>query len=617
MKDHRTLIIFLTFLMMVISVLLVSLFWDLIKLSYDENNLIKGEAFYKKINPNTNTLRFLIFVISPILIFLFSYIFFFKTLSINPSKKNFFLKEYKKKKFEKCKEIEFFLFIFIIFIFAEFFLLNYNNFLTKVDIFHEGTNLVPPINFKNYGSFWETTYYDYGLFGNNRSLLIWNILGTETIGSARLFDATLILLNKISLVIIGRKISFFLDISKTQKLFFFLIFTLLIINLSQYFVTWTYLSTRVLLFLIFLIILLENIKNRANYINNITIGFFSSISFLWWIDIGFFINAIILFYLLLLIFLNDFKKIFLIIFGIFLSWLLFLVLFKKNELLEFYWQTNFLIKTIEYFNFLELPRPFSVDHKDSFRSLKSLLIIIINGVLCCYLCLSKEKINFQVKLILIILFIASIIFFKTAVTRSDSYHIRSGSGITFLLFFFIITYLIVRSYFFKKNIISLIILFKEKKTLNILYILFIFYFTISDEIKNMLNKNTLLLNLKKTLYLEDSYFLRNDEKLFIEEFKKISIKDKCVQVLTDYQALPYFLRKPTCTQFPPSSILESFSENKFLEQLKKNMPNFILYDYEIKQQTEKLNMPNVDEYIKKNYSKHSLIQKKWVVYKKN
>ncbi len=275
MKLHKSLVIFAIFFTILLSVFLTSIFWDLIKLNYDESNLIKAEAFYRKINPSTNVLRFLIFVIIPISIFLFSYIFFFKTLGINPFKRDFFLSKFERKNFKELKEINIFSLIFILFIFIEFSFLNHNNFLGKIDMFHEGTNLVPPINYKNYDSFWKSTYYDYGLFGNNRPLLIWNILGVETIGSARVLDAILILLNKIFLILISRKISLFLNISSVLKIFFFLVFTLTIINLSKYFVV-PEISGRSLLFLVFLIFFFEDIKKKDNFIIHIYSWFFFS-----------------------------------------------------------------------------------------------------------------------------------------------------------------------------------------------------------------------------------------------------------------------------------------------------------------------------------------------------
>ena len=74
-------------------VLLILYFWDLIKLPYNENNLIIGNYYYNKINPLNDTIRFLIFLTIPFLIYL---IFFKKyyenTYSLKIKSENYFLK---------------------------------------------------------------------------------------------------------------------------------------------------------------------------------------------------------------------------------------------------------------------------------------------------------------------------------------------------------------------------------------------------------------------------------------------------------------------------------------------------------------------------------------------
>jgi len=81
------------FALILISILLTLIFWEKIKLPYDESNTIHGVAYDTKTNPNTNTLRFIFFSLLPILIFFFGYISLFKTLSLNINQKNFFLKK--------------------------------------------------------------------------------------------------------------------------------------------------------------------------------------------------------------------------------------------------------------------------------------------------------------------------------------------------------------------------------------------------------------------------------------------------------------------------------------------------------------------------------------------
>ncbi len=57
-----------------LSILVVCLLWDIIKLPYNENNLIIGEYYYKKLNPQNDLLRFLFFILIPCFVYLISYL---------------------------------------------------------------------------------------------------------------------------------------------------------------------------------------------------------------------------------------------------------------------------------------------------------------------------------------------------------------------------------------------------------------------------------------------------------------------------------------------------------------------------------------------------------------
>ena len=50
----------------------------------------------------------------------------------------------------------------------------------------------------------------------------------------------------------------------------------------------------------------------------------------------------------------------------------------------------------------------------------------------------KYAINFNLKIFLNILFLASIIGFKSALMRSDSYHVKYASGIVIIVFLFLL-----------------------------------------------------------------------------------------------------------------------------------------------------------------------------------
>ena len=67
--------------------------------------------------------------------------------------------------------------------------------------------------------------------------------------------------------------------------------------------------------------------------------------------------------------------------------------------------------------------------------------------------------------------------------------------------------------------------------------------------------------------------------------------------------LSYLLKKPSCTQFYiPVQIISGVTESKFIEQLSKNSPEFLLYDSPNKVQLNRLNMPNALNYINEKYS---------------
>jgi len=210
------------------------------------------------------------------------------------------------------------------------------------------------------------------------------------------------------------------------------------------------------------------------------------------------------------------------------------------------------------------------------------------------------------------LFISSIVFFKSALVRSDSYHIRYGSGLSFLLFF-----LNLFLFFFLK---VKFVRFLKKNILKIYYV--IFYFTcfllfIPNLAKNLYNNNSLIFNLDQVISKNDNFFLKKDDVYFVDYFKNLSKFDSCVQVFIDYTSLPYFLKKPSCTKFfRPEHILKDFNENKFLEEFKIKSPEFILYSSSISFVTRKDNMPKIQKYIKKNYIFYNYFDEKWVVYKK-
>jgi hypothetical protein len=107
---------------------------------------------------------------------------------------------------------------------------------------------------------------------------------------------------------------------------------------------------------------------------------------------------------------------------------------------------------------------------------------------------------------LFFLFISSIIFFKSGLTRSDGPHIKYTSGIYTLLIYFFISYYLI-------NIINIskfrfiLNFFLKKKYLNILIFIIYFTFFFKNNFSNILN----IFNPNKNFYrltkLDDEKFL--------------------------------------------------------------------------------------------------------------
>ena len=101
--------------------------------------------------------------------------------------------------------------------------------------------------------------------------------------------------------------------------------------------------------------------------------------------------------------------------------------------------------------------------------------------------------------------------------------------------------------------------------------------------------------------------MSSDYKLLVKHYRSLINEEKCVQIITNETALPYLLKKPTCTQFylmwsaGPVQL-----QKKFIKQLKKSKPQIILYNSEIDPYDDTFKrIPMVIEYIKQNYSYHS------------
>ncbi len=604
------------YLFLIFCIIFSTYIWDFIKIPYNDLNTIYGEFLLKRYNPINEVLRFLVFIFFPLIIFLILILNQENYYNLKFRSNNFFLKKDDYLLFEKSN-LNIISFTFIVLIFVDFFSLEFNKFTNTIDTLHDGVFLVAPLNYLFSGKLWLATMYDYGVISNNIGLITNKLFNHYTIGSIRFFNLLLILLNKIILVFICKKITETLKFNQTIKCIFFVFIVFLSITLAHYENSGVSpFPPRSFLFLLFLLLIFEIFTTKSNIeFKLIILGFFSLISLLWFVDIGVYTNTILLILFFYFIFENKLKNIFLVLTGALISWSLFFLVIPLSEINEFFFQIKFLISTKDYIIGIEYPKPFS---EGSTRFTRTLLMVILSGIFTINLLFSK-KINFsyESKIIILLLFISSIIFFKTALGRSDTPHIKYSSGLYIFIIYFTLIFLsftfVEKKEFFKK-----IINFIRKKNyvvlISIFVLIFISIMTSSHKsIKNLFNVEK---NIKNLVKADNEKFLSAKKIDFINKFRILSKNDTCTQVFTGDISITYLLGKPSCTQFfVPSHIIAGWTEARFISQLKDKSPQFIVYSSSNNWLIDRRNMKNADEFIKKNYFFFKKIYD-WEIYKK-
>jgi hypothetical protein len=598
MRKYLPLIISFSFLILVIYA------WDLIELPYDQTNVIVGEYSNQEYNPQNELIRFTLLIIFPLFLYLFYYLKFNRhdSFSINPQAKDYFLK--KKKNYKNKNELKYFFLFYIILILIEFFSLNFNIFITHADIYHEGAFLVHPLNYLITGGLFKSTFYDYGLIANNIALFSNFLMGFYTLGSVKLTLLVLIFLNKLFLILLSKKIISFFSFNSFLKILLFIIFTSYVISLPNYYDHTSYFSPRSVLLVFFIFILGSSLVD-IKYLNikNFLTGTFSVISFLWWFDIGAYTNILIGFYVIFLIVNKENKKLLFLFLGILFSWILFFSIMPTEEIKEFFYQFKFIYLTSDYLLGIEYLKPFS---ENSTRWTRALIIIYMAGLMLVNFNFNKKyNFDYRTKIFVSLIFLTGAIIFKSALMRSDVNHIKYTSGLYTVSFVLIC---LVFLFNFLDNNLRVKEFFKKLNSTYLARFSFIFCLLLSStfilDVKNIKNIIYFKNNIYKLITADDKFYLKKEYQLILNKYKGLSKSDSCIQVLTDDISFPYFLRKPSCTQFynPSSQIIEGYTEEKFIEQLNKAAPNIILYKSPNNILVNFSNMSNAIKYINQKYS---------------
>ena len=593
-------------ILLVISII----FWDFIKLPYDQSNNIVGQPFFNKFHPINDKIRFLFFITPSVLIYLFFYLRVnTNTFNFNIKSKEYFLYGINNKEIYYDNSLNFYSYLFILLITLEFFSLDFNRYIHTVDMFHDGTFLIPPLNYIENKELLKSTIYNYGFIGNNLGLLSNFVLGYYSIGSVTFISLILIYLNKVFIILISKKIISYLNFEEIIKKLLFIIFTFfLIVSIPHYFG-----GPRTSLFLFFIILLGSALcDNSFSKFKILLVGIFSLVSLLWWFDIGFYTNILIILTAIYLILNKENKKLLVLLIGIISSWSLFLLIVSLEEIKEFFYQLNFIYSTSHYSLSIEYIKPFSAN---SGRWTKALIVIYMASLMLIHLNFSKKFfVNYKFKIFVSLLFVAGVIVFNDALMRSDSMHVKSSSGLYTSVFVLLILVFLFQRIEIITKIKRLIYNLKFINFNLVIFILLSLAFLSSSKITNIFYANN---NIKELVKAEDSLFLDNNLSAFLKRYEELSKTDDCVQVLSSDVAVPYFLKKPSCTQFfMPVFILNGITENKFIDQLDKSSPNIILFKSPNIILLDTLNMPNALKYVEEKYSFYENYNG-YIFYKKN
>ena len=505
-------------------------------------------------------------------------------------------------------------FFFISLISIDFFLIDFNIFKSTVDIFHASTFLVPPLNFLEKGTLFKSTLYDYGFVANNIGLIFKFFTGYHSIGGIYFVKLLLVYACKFILIFISYKLVSYIILSDYLKKVLFIIFTFLVISLPDYYDFNSYFNIRHSLYLFFIFTLGTALCDE-NYLKLkfFLVGAFSMLSVIWWYDIGVYTNILITFTAIYLLTHKEIINFYFLFFGVLFSWILFFIILPAGEIKEFLTQVKHVYAAAnQYILGIEYPKPFSAN---STRWTKALIIIYLTALMLINLNFSKNYlVTYKAKMFIILVFLSGVLVFKSALMRSDSYHVKYSSGIYTLIFFFVILLFIFQkledSKVFKKLLIN-----SSKSKLNlIICIFFTAFFLLNSHniglnytsIKKINNFFKVKNEIISLVQAKDNLYLSQKQKSVLEYYKKISKIDNCTQIMSDDVSFTYFLKKPSCTQFFISSqIIVGYTENKFIEQLDKASPNIILYKSPKNILVDFSNMSNAIKYINQKYSFYS------------
>jgi hypothetical protein len=480
-----------------LSFLISTILWRLINFPFQDPEIIGNYSLNNHDHKNDVT-RYIVFVILPLLTFIIVKFFYNKNFFNQIS---FFFEN--EQNFNRSENSTYLISLLIIFLFLIFNFLSLEFPTQKMDTFHEGQTLSSAYKSLIDNSLWSGSYVTVGIFYETlSSKFIWQIFDNVSIGLARYAELIYIFLFKILLVYFSFSLTYFLKISAFNKNIFFIVNSLILLNLIDYNKYSVDLLSYREIPIIFLLILFTFLVRKVQ-INLIllTIASLSILSLMWGVDRSLICNLLIITIILFLLIKNDYRSVVKLVFFVVFFWLsLYFVL--GNEFNFFINNTISVYKEMSYVHGLVHPIPFT-NEPNSTRATKTILLITFCLLISIDL-IFRSNTKFSNSFKHVILFLALICFgsYLYALGRSDGGHIKGTLGFPLIFMSIYFSYSLI--FKFSKFFDNL----KDKSKNILLFLIFpVFLFSfISFNINNILNykdRFKLYSNLKDSFFLSD------------------------------------------------------------------------------------------------------------------
>ena len=597
----------------ILTIYIIISFWHQISLPYNNSEKIFSEYSKNEHHQLNDTLRFIFYLVLPLVIFTVSYFF------LNKDKLYFFeiLKDNKVYLVEKKNNKKKLYFIFsVIFLFISFTSSNLPD--HQLDIFHEGQLLSGALNYKLKESLWIGSYINTGLFYDIiNTKIFWSFFDIESIGAYRFAAFSLNYVYLLFVIILTYKISSIFDFTQNLENLFFVCLT--IFCLYFYLVKCSnFPNYRDIFTIIFLICFINIFKdNKFKLFNYFIIGGLSISSLLWSLDRGIFLNVTIIILLFLLFFKSKYREFFSILISAIIFWIIFVFSVGQEEFKEFIYNSYNILRYNEIWNGLIHPQPFS-DEKNSTRATKALILYTLNGIFIIkYFVKKNSKLNLNSKLFLGFTYILGIFYYKIGLSRSDGGHIIIGSSINYILFAIIFLNEILTFFNHKiknKNIFKFDLIISS---LLIILVFITFNQITTYKLENIFNFKNRLINFVSK---KNDYFINEEYKIFLDKTKLLTKNYDCIQNFTYDPSMYYLLNKKSCTQYYLVFVMGTeVDQDRFIEQIIESKLNFIIVD----KQNDKIEFPanirfsKIDKFLQKNFIEYEDLYKYKILKKIN